>query len=173
MDSMSRTDRAVFRLPAAALFVPVIALFLTIPLATLGGAWGLLFVAPVIAVVWMVVTRTTATPERVTAYGLRGARRMAWADLDRLEVNSSRWVVAVGMDGRRLRLPMVRPSDLRRLVAASGGSLNLGAPDDGQPATAEPQVSPEQATEQAVEEVAESEPAVADAAPAVPADGPR
>jgi hypothetical protein len=145
MDSMSRSDRAVFRLPAAALFVPVIALFLIIPMATLGGAWGLLFVVPVIAVAWMVVTRTTATRDRVTAHGLRGARRMAWADLDRLEFKDSRWAVAVGTDGRRLRLPMVRPRDLPQLVAASGGSLSLGAAAEQE----SPTDVPDDATDQA------------------------
>lgn len=144
MDGMSRSDRAVFRLPAAALFVPVIALFLIIPMATLGGAWAVLFVVPVAAVAWMVVTRTTATPDRVTAHGLRGSRRMAWADLDRLEFNDSRWAVAVGTDGRRLRLPMVRPRDLPELVAVSGGSLSLGTAEAQESPTVEPESAPEQ-----------------------------
>ncbi len=78
---------------------------------------------PVVALVWVVITRTTATGTRLTTYGLLGRRRMDWTDLDQLEVRDSRWVVAVGNDGRRLRLPMVRPHDLRRLIAVSGGSL--------------------------------------------------
>jgi hypothetical protein len=146
MDGMSRSDRAVFRLPAAALFVPVIALFIIIPMATLGGAWALLFVVPVAALVWVAVTRTVATRERVTAYGLRAPRRMAWADLDRLEFTDSRWAVAVGNDGRRLRLPMVRPRDLPELVAASGGSLELGTPDAPEPSTSGPADSDEPTT---------------------------
>ena len=95
------------------------------PLATAGGAWAVLFVVPVIALVWVIITRTTATPARVTAHGLLGSSGMAWADLDRLEFQDSRWAVAVGTGGKRLRLPMVRPRDLPRLVAVSGGSLNL------------------------------------------------
>jgi hypothetical protein len=82
--------------------------------------------------VWVVITRTTATGTRLTTYGLLGRRRLNWTDLDRLEVRASRWVVAVGTDGRRLRLPMVRPHDLRQLIAVSGGSLKVGEPESEQ-----------------------------------------
>jgi len=128
MDVMSRPDRATFRLPAAALFFPVLLLLCVIPLATVGGAWGVMFVVPVLALSWVIVTRTTASPSTVTAHGLLGAHRMAWTEMDGLELKDSRWAVAVATDGRRLRLPMVRPRDLPRLAAVSGGSLRLEAP---------------------------------------------
>jgi hypothetical protein len=134
---MARPDRATFRLPAWALFLPIMLLFLITPLATVAAGWGVLFVVPVVALIWVVVTRTTATGTRLTTYGLLGRRRMDWTDLDRLEVRSSRWVVAVGNDDRHLRLPMVRPHDLRRLIEVSGGSLQVGDPapeQDGGPA---------------------------------------
>src|SRR5664279_1704677 len=127
MDVMSRPDRATFRLPAAALFFPVLLLLCVIPLATVGGAWGVMFVVPVLALSWVIVTRTTASPSTVTAHGLLGAHRMAWTEMDGLELKDSRWAVAVASDGRRLRLPMVRPRDLPRLAAVSGGSLRLDA----------------------------------------------
>jgi hypothetical protein len=126
MDVMSRPDRAVFRLPVAALFVPVLILFCITPLATVAPWWGVLFAVPLGAVAWVIVTRTTANSERVTAHGLLGAKRMDWTDMDGLEFRDSRWAIAVGHDGRRLRLPMVRPRDLPRLTAVSGGSLVLG-----------------------------------------------
>jgi hypothetical protein len=69
---------------------------------------------------------------------------MDWTELDRLEVRDSRWVVAVGNDGRRLRLPMVRPHDLRRLIEVSGGSFK--GSDPGQPA--EPSAPPQQSRQQ-------------------------
>jgi len=139
MDGMARPDRATFRLPAWALFLPIMLLFLITPLATVAAGWGVLFVVPAVALVWVIITRTTATGTRLTTYGLLGRRRMDWTDLDRLEVRASRWVVAVGNDGRHLRLPMVRPHDLRRLIAVSGGNLQNGDPDvapaqDGEPA---------------------------------------
>jgi len=126
MDIMSRCDRATFRLPTAALFFPVLLMFCITPLATSGGAWWIAFIVPALALAWVIVTKTTATPARISAYGLFGARRMTWTEMDGLEFRHSQWAIAVGHDGRRLRLPMVRPRDLPRLAAVSGGSLNLG-----------------------------------------------
>jgi len=126
--AMARPDRATFRLPAWALFLPLMLLFLITPLATVEAGWGVLFIVPLVALVWVVVTRTTATGTRLSTYGLLGRRRMEWPDLDQLEVRDSRWVVAIGNDGRRLRLPMVRPHDLRRLIDVSGGSFKVGDP---------------------------------------------
>jgi hypothetical protein len=125
---MARPDCATFRLPAWALFLPIMLLFLITPLATVAAGWGVLFIVPLMALIWIVVTRTTATGTGLTTYGLLGRRRMDWTDLDQLEVRASRWVVAVGNDGRRLRLAMVRPHDLRRLIEVSGGSFKVGDP---------------------------------------------
>jgi hypothetical protein len=127
MDVMSRPDRAVFRLPAASLFVPALLFFCITPLATAGPWWGVFFAVPAGALVWILVTRTSATATGVTAHRVLGAKRMAWPDLDRLEFTDSRWAIAVGTDGRRLRLPMVRPRDIPLLTSVAGGGLLLGA----------------------------------------------
>ena len=131
--AMSRSNRAVFRMPAASAAIPLVAVLCVTPLATVGGGWWALYAIPMIAAVYIVVTRTTADATQVTAHALLGAKRMTWSDMDGLELRDARWTVAVGKDGRRLPLPMVRPRDLPRLAAASGGSLNL----DLQPAVAE------------------------------------
>ena len=128
---MSRTNRAVFRMPAASAAIPLVAVLCVTPLATVGGGWWVLYAIPVIAAVYIVVTRTTADAAQLTAHGLLGAKRMIWSDMDGLELRDARWTVAVGKDGRRLPLPMVRPRDLPRLAAASGGSLNLDPPAPG------------------------------------------
>jgi hypothetical protein len=120
-------------MPAASAAIPLVAVLCVTPLATVGGGWWALYAIPVIAAVYIVVTRTTADATQVTAHALLGAKRMTWSDMDGLELRDARWTVAVGKDGRRLPLPMVRPRDLPRLAAASGGSLNL----DVQPAVAE------------------------------------
>jgi hypothetical protein len=141
---MARPDRATFRLPAWALFLPLMLLFLVTPLATVDAGWGAAFIVPLVALIWVVITRTTATGTRLTTYGLLGRRRMDWTGLDRLEVRDSRWVVAIGNDGRRLRLPMVRPHDLRRLIEVSGGSFRVGDPapeQDLEPPAAQQQQS--------------------------------
>jgi len=123
---MPRANRAAFRMPAASAAIPLVAVLCVTPLATVGGGWWALYAIPVIAAVYIVVTRTTADGAQVTAHSLLGAKRMTWSDMDGLELRDARWTVAVGKDGRRLPLPMVRPRDLPRLAAASGGSLNLG-----------------------------------------------
>ena len=131
MEPMSRPERqraqrATFRLPAPALLFPVLLMFCVTPLATSGGPWAVVFAIPALALAWVVVTRTKASPDGVAAYGLQGAKRMKWTELAGLEFNDARWAVAVALDGNRVRLPMVRPRDLPRLVAVSGGSLRLG-----------------------------------------------
>lgn len=131
---MSRSASATFRLPVPALLFPVLLLLCIAPLATAGGAWAVLFGVPVITLAWVALTRTKATPTTLTAYGLRKPQRISWTDLAGLEFNGPRWAVAVRLDGGRVRLPMVRPRDLPRLAAVSGGSLRLGpdaAGDEG------------------------------------------
>jgi len=129
--AMSRANRAVFRMPAASAAIPLVAVLCVTPLATVGGGWWALYAIPVIAAVYIVVTRTTADAAQLTAHSLLGAKRMTWSDMDGLELRDTRWTVAVGKDGRRLPLPMVRPRDLPRLAAASGGSLNLYPQESG------------------------------------------
>ena len=126
--AITRPERVTFRLPVPALLFPVLLLFCILPLATAGGAWGVVYVVPVAALAWVIVTRTRATPTEVTAYGLLGAKRMAWTEMAGLELKDARWTIAVGLDGRRLRLPMVRPRDLPRLAAVSRGRQNQGGP---------------------------------------------
>jgi len=122
---MARPDRAVFRLPLVSLVIPVVVLILTVPLATVGAWWALLFVIPVVALAYVAVTSTTADRTAVRTRTLLGRHRMTWDELDGLEFRASSWAVAVAHDGRRLQLPMVRPRDLPRLAAASGGHLDL------------------------------------------------
>lgn len=176
MDTMTRPDRATFRLPTVALFVPVLLFFCIAPLATAGGAWALLFAVPALAVAWVIITRTSVTPDRLTAHGLLGSRRMSWTDLDRLEFKDSRWAIAVALDGRRLRLPMVRPRDLPRLTAVSGGGLHLGddapAEDQGSSAEATGPAADPAPTTQAAESSAESSDPDTDRTHPEPADRP-
>ena len=72
---MSRTNRAVFRMPAASAAIPLVAVLCVTPLATVGGGWWALYAIPVIAAVYIVVTRTTADEAQVTAH--ETARREA------------------------------------------------------------------------------------------------
>ncbi len=130
MDGMAKADRAVFRLPVVALLIPVVLAIFATPLATVGGGWIWLYALPVLVLVYVLITRTVADPAGIRTSGITGPHRLAWIEMDGLEFSGSRWAVAVAHDGRRLRLPMVRPRDLPRLAAVSGGSLRFDLPAD-------------------------------------------
>lgn len=121
--------RAVFRMPLiAVILLPVLAAFCLGPIATAGAWFALFFLVPVLIGVAVLLTRTVVDDRAITVHGLRPARRLPWDELDRLEFSGPRWAVAVGHDGRRIRLPMVRPRDLPVVAAVSGGSLTFTAP---------------------------------------------
>lgn len=156
---MSRSDRAVFRLPAVSLLIPFLLFVFVTPLATAGPKWLLsLYILPVLGLAYILLTATVADSSRISTSGLLGRSRIRWEELDGFEFRGPRWATAVGTDGRRLRLPMIRPRDLPRLASVSGGRLLIG-PD-----------APAQASES--EPSAASPPAEAGAAPAdhTPAD---
>ena len=139
---MSSPDRAVFRLPGVSLVFPFLAFVCVTPLANAGPKfWLALYAFPVIALVYIVITRTVVDPSTIRTTGLLGGRRIAWSDLDGFEFRGPRWATAVALDGRRLRLPMVRPRDMPRLATVSGGRLLLGA--DAPKAEPEPDAEPE------------------------------
>jgi hypothetical protein len=135
---VSRSDRAVFRLPGVALIIPFLLFVCVTPLANAGADfWLALYIFPVAGLAYILLTQTSADAQAIRTKGLLGGRRIAWADLDGLEFHGTRWAIAVGTGGRRVRLPMVRPRDLPRLAQVSGGRLLLGrdapAEPDGDP----------------------------------------
>jgi hypothetical protein len=124
---VSRPDSAVFRLPLLSALIPFLAFVCITPLANAGGpAWLAFYLFPVAGLAYILITRTVADQVDVRAIGFHGVRRIAWSDLDGLEFHGSRWATAVALDGRRTRLPMVRPRDMYRLAAVSGGALLIG-----------------------------------------------
>src|SRR4051794_2470573 len=127
-DAVSRSDRIVFRLPAVALVMPVLLFLYITPVADGGPDWLLaLYLLPVIGLAYVLVTRTVADGEIIRTIGLLGSHRIAWSDLDGFEFRKGRRAVAVGLDGQRIPLPVVRPRDLPALAQVSGGRLLLGS----------------------------------------------
>ncbi len=123
-----------FRLPGVSLVIPFLFFICVTPLANAGPDWLLaLYLLPLVGLVYILITRTVADREVIRTTGLLGPRRIAWSDLDGFEFRGPRWAIAVSQDGRRVRLPMVRPRDLPRLAQVSGGRLLLGD-DAPQPA---------------------------------------
>jgi len=130
---VSRPDRAVFRLPAVSLLIPFLLFVCVTPLANAGAKfWLSLYVLPLLGLLYILLTRTVADAQLIRTTGLLGGHRVPWSNLDGFEFRGQRWGVAVALDGRRTRLPMVRPRDLPRLASVSGGRLLLEspAPDD-------------------------------------------
>lgn len=143
---MARYSRTTFRLPPAALIVPVLLLFCVIPMAGVGGWWTLTYLIPILGLVWILVTNTKADQDRVRVSGLLTHRSIPWNRLSRLELDGPRWVVAVDPAGRRTRLPMVLTRDLPRLAEASGGAFEFTAPvEAGAPVQANTQTPAPQA----------------------------
>lgn len=125
---MSRSNRAVFRLPAVSLVIPFLLFICVTPLATVGATfWLALYVLPLLGLIYILCARTVADASLIRTTGLTGGHRILWADLDRFEFQGARWAVAVTTEERRIRLPMVRPRDLPQLAAVSGGRLFLSA----------------------------------------------
>ena len=163
---MSRSERAVFRLPGVALLIPFLLFICVTPLATFGSKpWLALYVVPVVGLAYILVTRTVADAQVIRTTGLLGGRRIPWAEVDGLEFHGPRWAIAVATSGRRFRLPMVRPRDLPRLAQVSGGRLLLGRdapaePDSDEAAVtvAAPDADEAAVTAAAPEEVASVQP---------------
>lgn len=121
--------RVRYRLPWPAILLPLALVLAAGPLAASGGALTVLWLVPLLALVWLLITRTDATPNGLTVTGLRGRRTIAWDGL-RLHRDGQRWVVAVEPNDRRTRLPMVTAVDLPTLVGLSDERAKVvnGAP---------------------------------------------
>ena len=112
MDGMSRSDRATFRLPAVALFVPVLLFVTASPRWRPSAGGGLLFVVPVVAVAWVLITQDHGDRDRVTAHGLRrfpadGLDRSGPVGVQRTRGgrlrSADRWPTAAAADGAPAR----------------------------------------------------------------------
>jgi hypothetical protein len=150
--------KAVFRLPGVSFLIPFLFFIAVTPLANGGSKFLLaLYLLPLVGLIYILITRTVADDSQISTSGLLGTRRIRWAELDGLEFHGPRWAIAVALDGRRIRLPMVRPRDLPRLAAVSGGRLLLGkdAPVIEEPVPDEPAEAPDAAAPD--DEVAERE----------------
>ncbi|MCI2423330.1 PH domain-containing protein [Saccharopolyspora sp. K220] len=109
--------------PVSLLAVLVIALCAT-PLATTAGPWALLiYLIPLVLLVWILRTRTTVDPERVVVRTIFGGGKFNWDEVASLRLDERHWLKAVLRSGKEIKLPAVRVRDLPRLAAMSGGRL--------------------------------------------------
>ena len=135
----------MFRLPWISVIFPFLLFVCVTPLATFRPWLLWLYVIPLLALVYVLVTNTVADTTSIATRGLIGRRRVEWDDLDGFEFQGPRWALAVTQAGDRFRLPMVRPRDLPVLAQVSGGRLTLGAPAPAGAGRAEDADSPDTA----------------------------
>jgi hypothetical protein len=91
---------------------------------------ALVYLVPLAGAVYLVRTATVVDGTGLTARAVLASQSVAWADLTGLRLDHSTAVYAVDRDGTQLRLPCVRSTALRPLIAAAGGRI----PDPAEPA---------------------------------------
>jgi len=124
---VSSRNRAVFRLPAVSFLLPFLGFVAVTPLANAGAhIFLMLYVLPLLGLIYIVITRTVADEHVIKSSGFLGFKKIRWSELDGFEFRGPRWATAVALDGRRMPMPMVRPRDLPRLAVVSGGRLLIG-----------------------------------------------
>jgi Bacterial PH domain len=102
-----------------------------VPLAT-ARAWLLvLFVVPVLALLWILRAGVDVDPAGITVRAVLGRRRFAWEEVAGLRADRRGGLWLVLRTNRRLRLPTARARHLPLLAAASGGRIPALDPADG------------------------------------------
>jgi hypothetical protein len=116
-------DAVVFRPPRLILLAAAFLAVCVTPFAFGAPFLWLVYLLPAGVVAWVLLTRTTVTPEAVTVRRWNGTRRVPWASISSLRLADNARVAAVLDDGAELPLPSVGVRDLPRLAAASGGRI--------------------------------------------------
>jgi Bacterial PH domain len=117
-----RVKSVRFRHNVAVALAGLVAFLGALPVATAGWAYAPILLVPLAVAAWGWRAGTDADAEGVTVRALLGRRRFPWSGITGLAPVGRR-VAAVLADGRSVTLPAVSPSDLPKLVAASGEEL--------------------------------------------------
>lgn len=119
-----------FRITPISLFAVITVAICVTPMAWV-AAWLLsLYAIPVLLLVWVLRCRTVVDADQLSVRTMLRSTTVPWDEVRSLHLDERRWLRAVLVSGKKIRLPSVRVRDLPRLSAMSGGRL----PD---PATAE------------------------------------
>jgi hypothetical protein len=119
---------ARLRMSRTALLPVLLLLVCVIPLAFAAPWTPVFLLLPVLAAAWVLRVGVDVGDEGVTARSLAGQRRVAWTEVVgvRVDERGRLWVVTTG--GTEVRLPVLRPRDLPRLAAVSGGRIPAPGP---------------------------------------------
>jgi hypothetical protein len=121
-------ETAKFRVPIAIPLAGLIAFISALPLATAEWYLAPILLVPLAIALWGWWAGTDADRDELRVRALIGRRRLRWAEVTALVPTGGR-VVAVLLDGGQLTLTGVTPTDLPRLVTASGSQIE--ADEDG------------------------------------------
>jgi Bacterial PH domain len=110
------------RIPRINLFAVIVAAVCTVPLAFASPWLAIVWLLPIVGLLYVLRTGVDADPDGLTTHTLFGSRRLSWDDIAGLRIRRAR-ISAVLRDGSTLRLPVLRPRHLSLLSAASGGRL--------------------------------------------------
>ena len=118
-------QRVIFRAPTTGLLpVGLLAICETPVVASAGPVFALLYLVPILLLVWILRTRTVVDATQLRTRSLLGARTLAWADIRSLKLPRRGWVNAVLAGDELAPLPGVRTRHLPMLAALSGGRLS-------------------------------------------------
>lgn len=113
----------MFRIPATAVLGALLFAVTATPFAWAAPGLAVIYVVPVVAIVWVLRVRTTADREKLVARTLFARHVVPWSDVRAFRVSERSWVRAVVEDGKELPLPTVRTRHLPALSLISGGRL--------------------------------------------------
>jgi hypothetical protein len=119
-EQVAEAGSRTFRLPRSA-YVVVVFLVLGVTPLVRQPALVVVYVLPILAVVFIARVATVVDRAGITVRALFATKRLAWTELRGLSI-TGRNVYAVTGDSA-VRLPCVRISDLSAIAAASGGHL--------------------------------------------------
>ncbi|MEV4318338.1 PH domain-containing protein [Actinocrispum sp. NPDC049592] len=114
--------KVVFRTPPTANLAPLLLIVAATPFAFAAPLLWLIYIVPVLVIVWIVRNRTTATPDAVVVRSTFAGRTFKWDDIASLKLDNGR-VSVVESDGTVTKLPCVRLRHLGLLSQISGGRI--------------------------------------------------
>ncbi|MBB2936089.1 hypothetical protein FHX82_003143 [Amycolatopsis bartoniae] len=116
--------KATFRVPLIALLAIFGLMVCLAPtaFADVPGLWAL-YVVPLALIVYVVRTRTVATPQGLAVWTMFGHRELPWDALKGLSISKKAKVSAVLADDSKIPLPSVRTRHLPVLALVSNGRL--------------------------------------------------
>ncbi|HZB48734.1 MAG TPA: PH domain-containing protein [Mycobacteriales bacterium] len=118
------------RTPRTSLVAVLVLAICVLPLASAAPWLAVLWLLPLVALVWVLRVGVDADPEGLTVRALLGSRRLPWAEVAGLRIGDRGRLAAVLQSGGAVRLPVLRARHLPLVAAVSGGHL----PDPEAPA---------------------------------------